>query len=195
MDGDNVAGAIAHDSNERGVAGLRLPMRQVEVRQQISVIGDIKAATTQVGFRGRSNDWPGVIEDEGDLARRVAFRLRGRRRLTDRSAGRPACQVGGMRKQIASRVSGPFLDGAERAAALVAVEIVPVAGMLALERDDAAALLARRRALDVGEPPFIADAAAVREQPRHPGLRRCAQLGDDGIEVVAFQWPGWGVHR
>ena len=111
MNGDDVAGAIAHDSDQRGVAGLRLPMRQVGVRQQIGAVGDSKTATTQVGCRRRAGDRPGVIENEGDLARRVAFRLRGRRRrLTDRSAGRPSCQVGGMRKQIASRVSGPFLE-------------------------------------------------------------------------------------
>ena len=40
-------------------------------------------------------------------------------------------------------------------------------------------LLARRVALDVGEPPFVADAPAVREEPRHPGLRRVAQARDD----------------
>ena len=90
-----------------------------------------------------------------------------------------------MRKQIASLEPRRLLDRAERTAALTAVEIVPVAGVLALQRDDAAALLARRRTLDVGEPPFVADAAAVGEQPRHPDLRGRAQPGDDGVEVVA----------
>jgi hypothetical protein len=45
MDGDNVAGAIAHDSNEYGVARLRLPVRQVEVGQQIGALGDSETAT------------------------------------------------------------------------------------------------------------------------------------------------------
>ena len=80
-------------------------------------------------------------------------------------------------------------DGVDRSTALIAVELVPVAGMRALEADDAGAALARRIAMDVGEPPFVADAAAVREQPRHPAFRRVAQAPDDQVDVVSA-WRG-----
>jgi len=38
--------------------------------------------------------------------------------------------------------------------------------------------------MDVGETPFIADTAAVREQPRHPAFRRVAQATDDKVDVI-----------
>ena len=89
-----------------------------------------------------------------------------------------------------------LLDRAERTTALAAVEIVPVAGVLALQRDDAAALLARRIALDIGKPPLVARPAAVGEKPRHPGFRGRAQPGDDGVEVVADLRRKWmGARR
>ena len=80
VNGDGVTGMIAHNSNQRGVAGLRLPVRQVGVRQQIGAVGDSKTAATQIGSRRRAGDRARVIENEGDLARGVAFRLRRRRR-------------------------------------------------------------------------------------------------------------------
>ena len=96
-----------------------------------------------------------------------------------------ADHIGSACEQLTPGEAGRVFQRAQWAPAIAAVEIVPVAGVLALQRDDAGALLARRCALDVGEPPFVAHAAAVREQPRHPGLRGCAQPGDDGVEVVA----------
>ena len=83
------------------------------------------------------------------------------------------------------------LHAAQRPAALAAVEVDPVAGVIALQRDDAGALLARRIALDVGEPPFVADPPAVREQPWHPAVGGVAQPRDDRIEVERLAGQCW----
>ena len=54
------------------------------------------------------------------------------------------------------------------------------------QRDDAGAVLARRRRLwMLASRHSSPDPAAVRKQPRHPGLRRVAQPRHDGVEVVA----------
>ena len=84
-----------------------------------------------------------------------------------------------------------LLDRAKRATALSTVEVVPVAGVLALQRDDAGALLARSIAADIGEPPLVADTASVGKMPWHPGLCRRAQEGHDGVEVVADLRRKW----
>ena len=77
------------------------------------------------------------------------------------------------------------LDGVDRPAAVAGLEVVPVAGVWATELDDAGAVPPWRVAADVGEPPLIADAAAVREDLRHPRRGRAAQPGDDRFEIVA----------
>ena len=76
MKGDGLAGAIAHNADHRRVAGLRLPVRQVVVRQKIGAVRDGKPAAAQIGCRRRAGERDRVIQNEGDLARGVAFRLR-----------------------------------------------------------------------------------------------------------------------
>lgn len=103
------------------------------------------------------------------------------------SAGRDASDVRRFRDQGAAVEPGRFLDGADRAAALIAVEVDPVAGMRPAQGDDAGAHLARRIAPDIGQPPFVARPAPKREEPWHPMLRGLAQALDDQVEIVAIR--------
>ena len=57
---------------------------------------------------------------------------------------------------------GGVLDGVDRPAAVAGFEVVPVARVRSGQLDDAGAVSARGIAADVGEPPLIADAPAVR---------------------------------
>ena len=60
-------------------------MATVAARQR-EILEELWNAVIEHGAIVAAGDRSGVIENEGDLARRIAFRLRGRRRLTDRSA-------------------------------------------------------------------------------------------------------------
>src|SRR5690606_32781064 len=75
-------------------------------------------------------------------------------------------------------------ERAQRPAALAAVEVDPVAGVLASEHDHAGAVLSRRRAIDIGKTPFVAVTPTVREMLRHPGASPVTQAGHDGVEIV-----------
>ena len=90
-----------------------------------------------------------------------------------------------MLEQRAAREAGRVFQCAQRPAALASVEVDPVAGVRALERDNAGAVLARRIAADVGEPPLVAVAPAVRKMPRHPVLGGVTEPADDLVEIVA----------
>ena len=87
-----------------------------------------------------------------------------------------------------------MLERAERTAALVVLEVDPVAGALALERDHARALLARLVAPDVGEPQLVAHAPAISEVRGHPARGGRPQPRDDGVQVVVglrqAEWSG-----
>jgi hypothetical protein len=72
---------------------------------------------------------------------------------------------------------------------MTTVEVDPVASVLAGKRNYTRAVLARRGALDIGEPPFIAHPPTIREQPRNPLLGAIAQTRDDSIEVKPLDRP------
>ena len=98
----------------------------------------------------------------------------------DRRRARELGRVLDQRRPVGGRV----LQRAERTAALVVLEVDPVAGALALERDHARALLARLVAPDVGEPQLVAHAPAIAEVRGHPAPGGRPQPGDDGVQVV-----------
>src|SRR5690606_35104371 len=106
---------------------------------------------------GRAHEWFGARQDVGDLPGGIALR-RGRRcrGAPLGGTGGDTGDLGGPHDQGSAFEPGGLLDGADRSAALIAVEVDPVAGVSTAERDDAGAYLSRRVALDVGEPPLVA---------------------------------------
>jgi hypothetical protein len=72
-----------------------------------------------------------------------------------------------------------------RTAAIIAVEVDPVARMRAAQRNDAGAGVPRRITPDVGEAPLVAGAAAARKEVGHPVRGSLAQTFDDQVEIVA----------
>src|SRR5581483_6463500 len=98
------------------------------------------------------------------------------------------CQIGRVADQLATGAMDGVLQRVDGSAALAAVKIDPVPGMLAGERNDAGAVLARRIASDIGKPPFIAYPPAVLEMSRHPMLGGRTQPRDDFIEIKPLGW-------
>src|SRR5690606_23820212 len=136
-------------------------------------------------FRRRcSFDRTRVAENEGDLARRIVLELgSGGRRLARRCTWRPSGEVSRSGEEFGTCEAGDLLDRADRTATCAAVEVVPVAGMIALERDHARAGPARSIATNVGETPFVAAPPPVWEQVRHPCVGARTQTRDNRIEV------------
>ena len=195
MQTNDHAGLIANLPKQRRIAGLRFPVRQVRVEQEIGVRWHEKAAIREIGGGGGACEWHGAREDVGDLERRIALRGRGRLRCSPfRRARRHAGDLGGLDDQRAAVESCGLLNGADRPTAVIAVEVDPVAGMRPAQRDDAGARVARCGAPDVREAPLVARAPAVRKQPRHPRLSGLAQSLDDQVQVVAVriaaEWLG-----
>ena len=168
------------------IAGFGLPMRQVGMEQQVGPAGDGQAAPGQIPRDRRTCDWLRGGQDMRDLQGGVA--LGGwwcQRRTPRRRTGSDARHLGRLYDQRSALETRRLLDGADRAAALIAVEVDPVTGMGAAQRDDAGSHLARRIAPDVGQPPFVAGPATVRKETRHPCLGGLAQTMHDEIEIVA----------
>ena len=188
VDRDLLAGGIAHDRDQRRVAGARVPIGEIGVEQEVGRVGDLQATTGQVGLARGPTERHRPRQDQLDLARGVLGPLLLAEALGDRMAGaidrRRAGELGRILDQRAPGQAGRVLQRAERPAALVVIEVDPVAGALALERDHARALLARLVAPDVGEPQLVAHAPAVPEVRGHPRGGARPQPGDDGVQVV-----------
>ena len=63
------AGKIAHDADQRGIAGLRLPVRQVRMEQQIGAPADCETAAPRDRLGRRAGERDCTRENEGNLAR------------------------------------------------------------------------------------------------------------------------------
>ena len=118
------------------------------------------------------------------LSARCSLLMRSGDRMLDAVDRRRARELGRVLDQRPSGQAGRVLQRAEWPAALVVIEVDPVAGALALERDHAGALLARLVAPNVGEPQLVADPLAVPEVRGHPRRGGRPQPRDDGIQVV-----------
>jgi len=92
--------------------------------------------------------------------------------------------------EIAPGKSGGVLECVERTAALAAIVIVPIAGVRALKRNHAGAVLARGASGNVGQAPDVAVSATIGKMLRHPGFCGRAQAGDDRVEIVAAMVHG-----
>ena len=126
------------------------------MEQEVGSVGDLQTTTGQVRLAGGPSERDRSRQDQLDLARYVLGALLLAQGLCDRVAGAVhwcrARKLGRVLDQRAPGEARRVLQGAERAATLVVVEVDPVAGALARERDQAGALLARLVAPDVGEP-------------------------------------------
>ena len=182
---DNRSVSIANLRDECWVAGLRLPVRQVGMEKEVALRRNVEAPASEVVRGGRAFDRPCSRKNVCDLERRVPLRGGGCRRRAPLGCARcDAGDFGGLDDERPAVDSGRLLDSADRPAALIAVEVDPVAGMRPAQGDDAGARIARRVAPDVREAPLVARAPPVREQSRHPRLSGLAQSLDDQVEVV-----------
>jgi len=186
VQGNHAAGAVANQADDGRETGPRIPMRQIRMEQEVARWRDREPSCAQIGLPRCAGDRDGPGEDDLDFSGRVFLRPRGsRRRFATRwRRGRPSDQIGGIGEEVAALEAGRLFKRAQRPAALAAVEVDPVAGVLASERDHAGAVLSRRRAIDIGKTPFVAVATAVREVLRHPGVGPVTQASHDGVEVV-----------
>jgi hypothetical protein len=127
---------------------------------EVGRVGHLQAATGQVRFAHGPSQRHRPRQDELDLAGDVLGTLRLGEGLGNRVAGvvdrRRAREVGRILDQRPTSESGRVLERAQGTAALVVIEVDPVAGALALERDHARPLLARLVAPDIGEPQLVA---------------------------------------
>ncbi len=103
---DHLAAAIAHLPQQGGIAGLRFPMRQIGVEQQIGLVRDGQCAPGEIGRGRRVRDRHRAREDMRDILRGIALGCRFRpRHLTRGRAGlntRPLCP-----SKIRSRPESP----------------------------------------------------------------------------------------
>ena len=108
------------------------------MEQQVGAFGHGKAATKQICFSGRSSDRQGILQDDCNVAGGIALRFRRWPRfLACRRRARPADPLSGIGKELASGKSRAVFQRAEWPTALVPIKVVPIAGPLALEHDDA----------------------------------------------------------
>ena len=181
---DDVAVPVPDLADERRVAGLRLVMRQIGVKQQIGLGRDGQTAAREVVGGRRARERFGRGQDVDNLKAGVPLGWRRRRwRLPHWRARGDARDLCGPRDQSAALKPGRRLDGADRPASLITVEVDPVAGMGPAQGNDAGAGVPGCIAPDIGEPPLVAGAAAAREELRHPVLGALAQTLDDQVEI------------
>ena len=165
---DDRAGPVADDADQRRMAGAGVPVGEVRVEAQVGVVEDLEPALPEIGLGLRAGDRHGMAQDELDLLGGV---LPARSRRRPRRHREVPGDARGMVEERGAGQPGGVLDGVDRPAAVAGLEVVPVAGVRAAQLDDAGAVPPRSVAADVGEPPLVADAAAVREERAAPRSR------------------------
>jgi hypothetical protein len=188
VDGDALACGVAHDRDQRRIPGARVPVGEIGVEQEVGGLGKAQPAAGEVGLACRARERRRPRQDELDLAGGAlgpllladALGYRVFDAIDRRRARQLRCVLDQRPPGQARRV----LEGAERTAALVVIEVDPVAGARALERDHARTLLARLVAPDVGEPQLVPHAPAIPEVRGHPRGGARPQPGDHGVQIV-----------
>ena len=184
---DHVTATIAHLPKKCCKAGLGFPMGQIVMEQQIAVHRQCQATPLQILGNGRLLDRHRVGQNMGDILRCVTFwRWFGQGRLACWRPRENASRVCCLDDQGTPGQTRGRFNGTDRPATLIAVKVNPVSGMLPAQGDDAGAGVARRITANIRQPPFIADALAVREQPRHPSLGRFTQTQYDQVQIIAI---------
>ena len=186
METNRLAGPIANQANHGRKASPLIPVGQIWMKTEVRILRNRQPATGKVTFGRRARDGQRsllhYVRSPARPSRFSAEALSGRRRsgapgVTPAISGR----LGDEGRAIEARGPGDRVDGT---AALVAVEVMPVACMRSLEADDAGSGAPRFGTPDVGKPPLIADAPAIGKQPRHPFLCSLPQPAHNQIKVV-----------